>query len=203
MTNEHSSLEKYTSHTLSESVAKGLCFRDDLETEQTATYWPQILLFFLFFFLQHFFLVLLGCSTGGPEGPALCWELVLTASNYNSNFSCNWLQLTRTVCRTRLYHCLTPTCFLWASYLHPIQPVHGQGYILMSLTGCTCFSIDGWAEGQYVTDGLSKDLVTFNHKQIGRMSYRNNWVVFYEYHGYLSRLSFEILYRKNYIWVIW
>ena len=82
---------------------------------------------------------------------ALCWELVLTASNFNSNFKCNWLQLIRTLCGTRLYNCLTSTCFLWASHLHRIQPVHGQGYILISLTGCTCFSIDGWVEGQYVT----------------------------------------------------
>ena len=34
MTNEHGSLEKYTSHTLFERVAKGLCVRDELETEQ-------------------------------------------------------------------------------------------------------------------------------------------------------------------------
>ena len=38
MTNGHSSLEKYTSHTLFEMVAKGLCVRGELETEQTATY---------------------------------------------------------------------------------------------------------------------------------------------------------------------
>ena len=42
MTNEHTSLEKYTSHTLFEMVAKalqkGLCVRGELETEQTATY---------------------------------------------------------------------------------------------------------------------------------------------------------------------
>ena len=62
-----------------------------------------------------------------------------------------WLQLTRTVCCTGLYHCLTSICFLWASHLHPIQPVHGQGYMLMSSTGCTCFSIDSWVEGQHVT----------------------------------------------------
>ena len=37
------------------------------------------------------------CSTGGPEGPALCWDLVLSALNCNSNFNfnCNWLQLTQ------------------------------------------------------------------------------------------------------------
>ena len=38
MTNEHTSLEKYTPHTLFE-------VRGELETEQTATYWPQIPLF--------------------------------------------------------------------------------------------------------------------------------------------------------------
>ena len=38
MTNEHTSLEKYTSHTLFERGAKGLCVRSELETEQTATY---------------------------------------------------------------------------------------------------------------------------------------------------------------------
>ena len=39
----------------------------------------------------------------------------------------NWLQLTEPVCGTRLYNCLTTTCFLRASHLHPIQPVHSQG----------------------------------------------------------------------------
>ena len=38
MTNEHSFLEKYTSHTLFERVTKGLCVRGELETEQTAKY---------------------------------------------------------------------------------------------------------------------------------------------------------------------
>ena len=38
MTNEIISLEKYTYHTLFERVAKGLCVRDKLDTEQTATY---------------------------------------------------------------------------------------------------------------------------------------------------------------------
>ena len=34
------------------------------------------------------------------------------------------LQLTQAICGTWLYNCLTPTCFLWASQLHRIQPVH-------------------------------------------------------------------------------
>ena len=38
MTNEHTSLEKYTSHTCCERVGKGLCVRGELETEQIATY---------------------------------------------------------------------------------------------------------------------------------------------------------------------
>ena len=35
------------------------------------------------------FLILLGCSTGGPEGPALCWEMVLTVSNLTDSNSLN------------------------------------------------------------------------------------------------------------------
>ena len=42
MTNEHTSLENYTSHTLFKRVTKGLCVRGELETEQTATYWPPV-----------------------------------------------------------------------------------------------------------------------------------------------------------------
>ena len=49
----YTSAEKYTSHTLFERVIKGLrkgwcwlCVRGDLETEQTATYWPQVPLYY-------------------------------------------------------------------------------------------------------------------------------------------------------------
>ena len=45
----------------------------------------------------------------------------------------NWLQLTEPVCGTRYYNCLTSTCFLWASHLHPIQPIH------ISSTGYTSY----------------------------------------------------------------
>ena len=39
MTNEHTSVEKiYLSHFILERVAKGLCVRGEMETEQTATY---------------------------------------------------------------------------------------------------------------------------------------------------------------------
>ena len=126
MTNKHTFLEKYTSHTLFVSVAKGLCVRDELETEQTATYWPQVPLSLA---------ALLSCSAGllnrGSWGPSTLWELVLTTASY--------LQLTEPVCGTGLYNCLTHTCFLWASHLHPIQPVDSQGYTLISSTECTCY----------------------------------------------------------------
>ena len=119
-------------------VTKGLWVRDGLETEQTAPYWLQIPLS-LATLLSHS----AGQLNRGSWEPSFLWELVLTKVSY--------LQLTCTVCCTGLYHCLTPTCFLWASHLHPIQPIHGQGYILMSSTGCISFSIDEWADGQYVT----------------------------------------------------
>ena len=99
MTNEYTSLEIYTSHTLFELVAKGLCVKGELETEQTATLWPRVPLSFAVLFL-----VLLSCSIGCPEGPwtsAGCWFFLqhLQPTNWTS-------------CRTGLYHCLTPTCFL-------------------------------------------------------------------------------------------
>ena len=49
-------------------------------------------------------------------------------------FPTNWLPVT-----PGLYNCLTPTCFLWASHLHSIQPVNSQGYPLISSTRCTCY----------------------------------------------------------------
>ena len=77
---------------------------------------------------------------------------LLGAGSLYSILSPTWLTPTNwTSCHTGLYHCLTPTCFLCASHLHPIQPVHSQSYTLISSTGCTCSLIDGWVEGQYVT----------------------------------------------------
>ena len=145
MTNEHTSLEKYTSHTLFERVAKGLCVRGELETEQTATYWPPVPLSLA---------ALLSRSAGrlnrGSWGPiTLRWVLVLSTASYHQ---LDWLQLTELPVAPGYIIFLSPTCFLWASHLNPIQTVHGQGYILMSSIGCTCFSIDVWVEGQYVTN---------------------------------------------------
>ena len=60
----------------------------------------------------------------GPEGP-LCWVLVFSIAPY--------LQLTDFLSSPGLYNCSTPTFFLWASQIALIQPVHGQGYILIFL----------------------------------------------------------------------
>ena len=131
MMNEHTSLEKYTSHTLFERVAKGLCVRGELETEQTATYWSQVPLSFAAL-LSHS----AGLLNQGSWGPI---PLLGAGSLYSILSPTNWLQLNEPVCGIGLYNCLTPTCFLWASHLHPIQPLHRQGYTLISSTGCTCY----------------------------------------------------------------
>ena len=80
MTNEHTSLENI-SLTLSKSLERVVCERwvgdwtdYNIVTPSSSDY------------CSTSFLILLGCSTGGPEG--LCWELVLTVSNCKSNFNC-------------------------------------------------------------------------------------------------------------------
>ena len=97
------------------------------------------------------------CWTAQPgvlRAQALCWELGagswVSLPRTATRTPTNWLQPTRTLCGTGLYNCLTCTWFLWASHLHRIQPIHGQGYILISSTECTCFLVDGWVEAQYV-----------------------------------------------------
>ena len=126
MTNEHTSLEKYTSHFILERVAKGLCVRGELETKQTATYWPQIPLSLAAPLSSY-----VGLLNQGSWGSSPLRELVLITASY--------LQLTEPVCGTGLYNYLSSTCFFWASHLHPIQLVHSHGYTLISSTGCTCY----------------------------------------------------------------
>ena len=100
----------------------------------------------------------------------LDWQLgqCYTASNFN-----NWLQTHWTSCRIGLYHCLMPTCFLWASHLHPIQSVYSQGYTLISSTGCTCSLIDGWVGGQYVTESSNetKSIMIFFEMNLSFLTY--------------------------------
>ncbi len=116
------------------------------EWTQSTTYWPQVLLT-IAALLPHFAGLLNRGSWGLKPSVGSWFSLPRTATRTPTN----WLQLTRTVCGTGLYNCLTYTCFSWTKQLHRIQPVHGQGYILISLTRCTSFLINGWVKGQYVT----------------------------------------------------
>ena len=81
MTSEHTSLEKYTSHTLFERVAKGLHVRGELETEQTATYWltpPPVPLSLAALLSRSAGLL----NRGSWEPIALCWVLVFSTASY-------------------------------------------------------------------------------------------------------------------------
>ena len=120
---------------------------------RTAAYWPPLL-----WPLQRFFLILLGCSTGGlgvqplgdlvlipvsslqlqlinrgPEGP-LGWVLVLSTT------PC--LQLTWTSCRRGYITIWRPLFFLRASqfrtHFNP-STVKAAPDLLISSTGCTCY----------------------------------------------------------------
>ena len=86
----------------------------------------------------------------GSWGPSLLWELVLTTASY--------LQLTQPVCGTGLYNCLSSTCFLWASLLHPIQ-THPQSRLYPDILDRkhllftqVHLLFDSSTEGQHVTN---------------------------------------------------
>ena len=139
----------YLSHfirNVCERVEKGLCVRGELETEQTATYSPPTS---SFVFSSTSFSFCWAAQSGVLRAHS---TLLGAGSLYSILSPTNWLQTNWTSCRTGLYHCLTSTCFLWASHLHPIQPIHSQGYTLISSIGCTCSLIDRLVGGQYVTN---------------------------------------------------
>ena len=75
--------------------------------------------------------------------------------------NCNWLQLTQTVCGTRLYNCLTPICFLWPRNCTEFNPSISQGDTAISSTRCTYFLIDGWIESQYITHSRGNKSTNF------------------------------------------
>ena len=100
-------------------LRKVLSVRGELETEQNY----NILTLQLFWLQQHFFPILQGCSTKGLGAQPL-----LEHGSPSSIFSptdLNFLSL-------GLYNNLTPTYFLRASHLYPIQPIDSQGYPLIT-----------------------------------------------------------------------
>ena len=122
-------LEKYTSHFIWKGcVWEGVRDRTELQLIDPHSYGHQ-----------RFFTVLLSCSTGSL-GPSLsgCWfSLPHLISNWSllqlvwspTGLIPNWLNF---LC-TELYDSSTSTFFLWTSQIALIQPVHGQGYILIFL----------------------------------------------------------------------
>ena len=141
MTSGHSSLEKYTSHTLFEMVTKGLLSKRWVgDWTKTATYWPPSSSGYIYIYI--YIAALLSCSAGllnrVPGGPALCWDLVLAPRTATTDFKL-WSPTSWLPVAPGLYHCLTPICFLWRHNSHSIQPVESQGFLLISSTGCTCY----------------------------------------------------------------
>ena len=134
----------YLSHFIQNGCERVMCERWVGDWTKRATYWPPVPLSLAVLLSRSAWLL-----NRGSWGPiALCWVLVLSTVSYLQLIDS---KLTEPVCRMGLYNWLTSNCFLWASHLHPIQPVQSQGYPLISSTGCTCSLIDGWVGGQYVT----------------------------------------------------
>ena len=82
----------YLSHCIRngcERIAKGLCVRSELETEQTATYWPPVPLSLAELLSRS--ARLLNRVSWGPI--ALCWVLVLSTSSYLQLTDSNYLNL--------------------------------------------------------------------------------------------------------------
>ena len=130
MTNEHTSLEKYTSHTLfSKGLRKGCVWEVNWRLNRLQHIDPKFL-----WQEQHFFLILLGCSTGGHEDPSTrlgagshCLELQLELQLTPTNPNCLWHRGYIIVCRSPASR--------GRRKLHRIQPVHGEGYILIFSSG--------------------------------------------------------------------
>ena len=115
MTNEHTSLEKYTSHTLFEMVAKGLRKGYAWEVSWRLNRDCNILT--------------PSSSVVSSTSFSFCWaaqpgdlRALPSAESWFSlpRTATTDSKLTEPVCSPGLYNCLTPTCFLWASHLHLI-----------------------------------------------------------------------------------
>ena len=121
MTNGHSSLEKYTSHTLFKRVTKGLrkgyCVRGESEAEQSCNILPPSSSC-----NSSTSLSFCRAAQPGPLGAQLsagsgshCFELQQLAPNSD-------LQLTRTSCGPRLYNCLVPSSISERRICTPFNP---------------------------------------------------------------------------------
>ena len=105
-------------------------------------------------------------------GPQPLWDMFLNPASSPqlvwspTRLNPNWLNF---LC-TELYNSSTPTFFLWASQIALIQPVHGQGYILIFLDRMHLlftlvhflFWQPGWVVGQYTTKYVKYAWIWFN-----------------------------------------
>ena len=128
-TSGHSSLEKYTSHFIWKG-SKGL--RRVLLCERWVGDWTE---------LQHIDPDSYGhnsvsfpfswAAQPGAWGPCLCWDMVLIPASS--------LQPIWTFCRRDYIIIWRPPTSCERYNSHSIQPLDSQGYLLISLTGCTCY----------------------------------------------------------------
>ena len=105
---------------------------------------------------QHFFPVLLGCSTGGLGAQPL-WVLVFSTASY---LQLVWSPTADFLSSPGLYNDLTPTLLPASVTIALIQLVHGQGYYILIFLDQThllftpvhfLFWLLGWVGGQYAT----------------------------------------------------
>ena len=125
MTNEHTSLEKYTSHTLL-GCQRVVCERWVGDGTDCNIVTPGSSVFSSTSF--SFCWAAQPGVTEGRKPSVLSW--FYTTTRTTTRTPTNWLQLTQAVSGTRLYNCLTSTCFLWALHRHRIQPVNRSRWYL-------------------------------------------------------------------------
>ena len=109
-----------------------MCERWVEDWTKTATYWPL-----LFWLWQHFFPILLGCSTGS-WGPSFYWVLfsLPELEHWLQTLIFNWSKLPVALGYITIR---LPPASCERHISHSIQPVDSQGYPLISSTGFTCY----------------------------------------------------------------
>ena len=122
-TSRYSSLEKYTPLTLFERVVCERWVGDWTKLQHIDP--PQ-----LFWLQQHFFPVLLGCSTGGLGAQSLLGH----GSHFSIFSPTDW-----TSCRRGYIIIWHPPTSCERHNSHSIQHIDSQGYPPVSSTGCTCY----------------------------------------------------------------
>ena len=144
MTNEHTSLEKYTLTLYSKGLRKGCVWEVSWRLNSLQHIDPQVPPT-IAALLSHSAGLLNRGSWGTKPSAGSWFSLPRTPTRTPTN----WLQLTQAICGTGLYNCLL---LLVGVAFAPNSTRQGDTQI--SSTGCTCFLIEGWVEGQYVTLGV-------------------------------------------------